>query len=132
MTTANLIQQQVIGEFHSRFGSALSFVVRAPGRVNLIGEHTDYNDGFVLPMAIDRATWIGLQAREDQRVVMHGLDHEETLEFSLARFEKSPGHWGEYAKGVAWALQQDGYELTGFDSVMACDVPMGAGLSSSA
>jgi galactokinase len=122
----------VAREFRQRFGEAPRFVARAPGRVNLIGEHTDYNDGFVLPMAIDRATWIALRPRDDDHVVMHGLDHNETLQFSLAELNKRAGHWGEYPKAVAWALQDAGYELCGFDSVMACDVPMGAGLSSSA
>jgi galactokinase len=126
------IQQLVVNEFQKRFGAAPTHLVRGPGRVNLIGEHTDYNDGFVLPMAIDRATWMPIRPRNDKRVVMHGLDHKETLEFSLDALEKQPKHWGEYAKGTAWALQEAGFQLTGFDSVMACDVPLGAGLSSSA
>ncbi|MDQ4078748.1 MAG: galactokinase, partial [Chloroflexota bacterium] len=104
----------------------------APGRVNLIGEHTDYNDGFVLPMAIDRAVWIALRAREDRRVVLYSLDFEEGLEFSLEGLQRGDEEWGEYVKGVAWALQEAGYELRGWEGVMAGDVPRGAGLSSSA
>jgi galactokinase len=126
------IAKSIAAEFQRRFSEAPKYLVRAPGRVNLIGDHTDYSEGFVLPMAIDRATWIALSPRLDGRVVMHGLDHKETLEFALDHFEKVPKHWGEYAKGVAWALQQEGCRLSGFVSVMACDVPMGAGLSSSA
>lgn len=125
------LQSRVTGEFIQRFGSAPSAIVRAPGRVNLIGEHTDYNDGFVLPMAIDRAIWIALSPRPDRTVAAHSLDFAETAEFDLDRLEKQAG-WIEYLKGVAWALQEAGYALTGFDAVVAGDVPIGAGLSSSA
>ncbi|HEY3661611.1 MAG TPA: galactokinase, partial [Chthoniobacterales bacterium] len=118
--------------FGHRFGTAPQFVVRAPGRVNLIGEHTDYNDGFVLPMAIDRATWIALRPREDERVHLHSVEQNETIEFSLTNLEKSRAAWHEYPKGVAWALREAGYDLRGWEGVSSCDVPMGAGLSSSA
>ncbi len=118
--------------FRQVFGGAKpSHVVRAPGRVNLIGEHTDYNDGFVLPMAIDRAMWIALSPRSDRRVAAHSLDFAETTEFDLDRLVKQAG-WIEYLKGVAWALQEAGHTLTGFNAVVAGDVPIGAGLSSSA
>ncbi len=125
------LQQRVTAEFTQRFGSPPSAIVRAPGRVNLIGEHTDYNDGFVLPMAIDRAIWIALRPRPDRRVAAHSLDFNETAEFDLDRLEKQSG-WIEYLKGVAWSLQDAGYKLHGFDAVVAGDVPIGAGLSSSA
>jgi galactokinase len=75
---------------------------------------------------------MAVRPRADDRVVMYGLDHKEQLEFSLDQFTKQPKHWGEYPKGVAWALQEAGHKLTGFDSSMMCDVPLGAGLSSSA
>jgi galactokinase len=106
--------------------------VRAPGRVNLIGEHTDYNDGFVMPLAIDRATWIALRPRTDGQVVLYSLDHQEELRFAFGDLHKNPRHWGEYPKGVAWALQQADYSLGGWEGVTICDVPMGGGLSSSA
>ena len=122
----------VAEEFRQRFGESPRFTVRAPGRVNLIGEHTDYNDGFVLPMAIDRATWIALRPRDDQRVMLHSLNHDETVEFSAGALLKGGKHWGEYPKGVAWALREAGYKLCGWEGVTTCDVPMGAGLSSSA
>lgn len=125
-------QEKVVEAFRRQFGGEPEFVVRAPGRVNLIGEHTDYNDGFVLPMAIDRATWMAVRPRKDRKVAMLGLDHQDTLEFDLAAFARKPKHWGEYVKGTAWALQEAGHALEGFDSTMACDVPLGAGLSSSA
>jgi len=125
------LQQRVTTEFTQRFGSPPAAIVRAPGRVNLIGEHTDYNDGFVLPMAIDRAIWIALQPRPDRLVAAHSLDFDETADFALDRLAKQAG-WIEYLKGVAWALQEAGHTLTGFTAVVAGDVPIGAGLSSSA
>ncbi len=118
--------------FANLFGVAPPIVVRAPGRVNLIGEHTDYNEGFVLPMAIDRATWIALRARDDDRVMLHSLEQKEATEFCLTNLEKGPVSWSEYLKGVAWALREEGYEISGWEGVSACEVPMGAGLSSSA
>ena len=82
------LQGRVTQEFERRFGAPPTFVVRAPGRVNLIGEHTDYNDGFVLPMAIDRAIWIAMRPRGDQRVVGHSLDFEQPVEFSVVEAEQ--------------------------------------------
>jgi len=118
--------------FCERFGSRPSAVARAPGRVNLIGEHTDYNEGFVLPMAINRAIWIAFRERGDQQVLCHSLDFGETLCFSLDHYQKETIGWGEYIKGSAWALQEDGYQLQGWQGVLAGDIPIGAGLSSSA
>jgi galactokinase len=117
--------------FDERFGGAPAALVRAPGRVNLIGEHTDYNDGFVLPMAIDREIRIALRPRDDGRVRIFAADLGEEATFSLAALDRGEG-WQEYVKGVAWALQGQGRALTGWDGVMAGDVPRGAGLSSSA
>jgi galactokinase len=125
------LRSRVTAEFTQRFESPPGAIVRAPGRVNLIGEHTDYNDGFVLPMAINRAIWIALRPRPDRHVMVHSLDFAETAEFDLDRLEKQLG-WIEYLKGVAWALQQDDYHLRGFEAVVAGDIPIGAGLSSSA
>lgn len=126
------LQHQVTAEFEKRFGSAPAHVIRAPGRVNLIGEHTDYNDGFVLPMAIDRAAWIALRPRTDERVIVHSIDFDQKAEFTLDHLAKAGDEWIEYVKGVAWALLESGYQLTGWEGVIAGDVPIGAGLSSSA
>ncbi len=130
------LQAKVTQEFERRFGAPPTFVVRAPGRVNLIGEHTDYNDGFVLPMAIDRAVWIAMRPRPDRRVVCHSLDLDQTVPFSLDDIGEDVRNegtgWAEYLKGVAWALQEAGYALRGWEGAMAGDVPIGAGLSSSA
>jgi galactokinase len=126
------LQDRVTREFRRRFDALPTFVVRAPGRVNLIGEHTDYNDGFVLPMAIDRAVWVALRPRGDRRVVGHSFDFHQTVEFSVEGVRDKGTGWGEYLKGVAWALQEAGYTLQGWEGVVAGDVPIGAGLSSSA
>jgi galactokinase len=105
----------------------------APGRVNLIGEHTDYNDGFVLPMAIDRRTVVAAAARSDRRVRVRSLNLEEAAEFNL----DSPGtplrrHWLDYVEGVARILEEGGLRLGGADLAIESEVPVGAGLSSSA
>ncbi len=126
------IRQRVIEAFEAEFGSRPRYLVRAPGRVNLIGEHTDYNDGFVLPMAINRSVWIALQPRPDVTVRVHSLEFESSQEFDLVAFSPGGLHWSEYIKGMAWSLQQAGYTLRGWQGVMGGDIPIGAGLSSSA
>jgi galactokinase len=124
-------RERIVAEFAACYGEGPRFVVRAPGRVNLIGEHTDYNEGFVLPMAIDRAVWIALRPRGDRRVKLHSLEFSDPLEFVLDEIRPGEG-WGEYARGVAWALQEAGFTLQGWEGVVAGNVPVGAGLSSSA
>ncbi|RME83849.1 MAG: galactokinase, partial [Caldilineae bacterium] len=126
------IPDEVSARFAEMFGRPPTLLARAPGRVNLIGEHTDYNDGFVLPMAIDRAIWLAVRPRADQRVVVHSLEFDQTVTFSLARLQNEHAGWVEYIRGVAWALQEAGYALRGWEGVLAGDVPIGAGLSSSA
>lgn len=118
--------------FHSIFKSPPDFIVRAPGRVNLIGEHTDYNEGFVLPMAIDRAVWIALRPRADRRVLVHSLDLNLSADFGLDSLARGENRWEEYIKGVAHEFQLAHYHLTGWEGVLAGDVPRGGGLSSSA
>lgn len=119
-------------QFEKMFGGPATMLVRAPGRVNLIGEHTDYNDGFVLPMAIDRAVWIALRPLGDRRVRLYSADFDETAEFSLDGLRNEGNSWVEYIKGVAFVLQSEGYPVSGWEGVIAGDVPIGAGLSSSA
>jgi galactokinase len=125
-------QQLVLREFQRHFHAPPRFVVRAPGRVNLIGEHTDYNDGFVLPLAINRAVWIALRPRSDRQVLAHALDFSKKTVFTLDKITKTNAGWAEYVKGVAWVLQEAGHALHGWEGVIAGDVPVGAGLSSSA
>ncbi len=125
------MQQTVTKHFQEHFSEAPSSIVRSPGRVNLIGEHTDYNDGFVMPMAIDRAVWIALRPRQDKLLRVYSIDFEVWAEFDLSNLEKDKG-FQEYLKGVAWALQEEGYEINGWEGVMTGDIPKGSGLSSSA
>jgi galactokinase len=128
MNTADLISI-----FHNRFGYTPSFIARAPGRVNLIGEHTDYNDGFVLPMAIDRDVTIVGAPRNARTVRLYSANFDERAQFSLAAIDKlTRNTWSNYARGVADVLQKEGYTLNGFDGVVFGLVPIGSGLSSSA
>jgi len=125
--------EKVHAQFQTEFGEAPSFIVRAPGRVNLIGEHTDYNDGFVFPLAIDRAAWIALRPRADATVCAISLDMEDRRQFALDDLRRPAElKWIDYLTGVAWALAERGYALRGWAGVLAGDVPIGSGLSSSA
>ena len=126
------MMERVIRAFGERFNEPPAFVVRAPGRVNLIGEHTDYNDGFCLPMAIDRALWIALRPRRDDRVIVEALDLGESITFDLGALSPGEASWGQYVTGVAWALPRNGYTLSAWEGVMSSDIPIGSGLSSSA
>jgi len=108
-------------------------VVRAPGRVNLIGEHTDYNDGYVLPVAIDRSILMAAAPRPDCQVVLHALDFGQRTEFSLNDIQHDAQYpWSDYQRGVAFFLQERGFELPGVNAVISGDIPVGSGLSSSA
>ena len=126
------LKNRVIEAFRQRFGERPSLIVRSPGRVNLIGEHTDYNDGFVLPMAIDRAVWVALRPRDDGEVLVYSLEQSEPAEFELSEFEYKGSGWVEYVKGMSKMLQGAGHDLMGWEGVLTSDVPIGSGLSSSA
>jgi galactokinase len=120
--------------FARHYQAAPEFIARAPGRVNLIGEHTDNNDGWVLPLAIDREVLIAARRRDDARMNIIALDREQaTATFSLAAIEPAPaGDWSNYLRGVAALLMRRGYRWPGLDLMITGDIPMGAGLSSSA
>ena len=119
--------------FVGLYGSRPSLMAGSPGRVNLIGEHTDYNDGFVMPAAINRHVVMAARPRTDRQVHLYALDLEEGAQFDLNDITHAEqGAWSNYERGVAWALQGAGYDLEGFDAVLASDVPIAAGLSSSA
>jgi len=106
---------------------------RAPGRVNLIGEHTDYNDGFVMPAAIDFATWVQVDPRSDGVLAIRSDNFQETREFRLGgNGARRAGHWSDYAIGVAVVLERAGYVLRGANLRIRGNVPIGSGLSSSA
>jgi galactokinase len=105
---------------------------RAPGRVNLIGEHTDYNDGFVLPVAIGLSCWVAAAPRTDHKLVAYSENYRETCEASLSTPLHRTGKWFDYPLGVAWVLQQAGIQLSGANLYIFGDIPVGIGLSSSA
>jgi galactokinase len=119
-------------EFAYRFGRTPT-VSRAPGRVNLIGEHTDYNDGFVMPAALEFATLTAASQRPDRRLQVYSMIMDETREFDLDSPPEGPaGGWSDYVVGVALMLERSGRNLSGADLIIWSDVPIGAGLSSSA
>jgi len=118
-------------KFRHLFGGEAR-VFRAPGRVNLIGGHLDYNQGWVLPLAVDRACWVAAQARGDGRLRVHSVQFGETVESGLEDQRRQEHHWSDYVRGVAWALRQEGMNLRGADLLVSSDVPLGSGLSSSA
>ncbi len=122
-------------KFEETFGTPPTFIASAPGRVNLIGEHTDYNDGYVFPVAIDKYLNIAARRRSDPRVVLHALDVNESAEVCLDRLPSMPRQapaWSRYLIGVASLLQASGRKIAGMDAIITGDVPIGAGLSSSA
>jgi len=124
--------RELLKKFSARFGGSAS-LVRAPGRVNLIGEHTDYNEGFVLPAAIDFFCWVAIAPRNDRALAIYSENFDETVEASLDDLNiRATGKWADYPLGVAWALEQSGYRLPGANIYIKGDVPLGAGLSSSA
>jgi galactokinase len=130
MLDVNTIRDQ----FERHYSIHPHLMVRAPGRVNLIGEHTDYNDGFVLPVAIDRATYVAARPRDDDHVHIIAADMGDEDEFTLdAGIERSPAHpWSNYIRGITKGLLIAGHPLGGANLLITSDVPRGAGLSSSA
>jgi galactokinase len=119
--------------FQEIFGSPPAVVVRAPGRVNLIGEHTDYNNGYVLPAAIDRYVWFAGRPRSDRTVRAHSVDFADAVGFSLDAIERDAQHpWSNFLRGVSKYLEESGHRLRGADLAFGGDVPREAGLSSSA
>ena len=129
-------QKQTLTElFINTFGTEPEFFFQAPGRVNLIGEHTDYNDGFVLPCAIDYQAMIAATPRDDNKIVAtaHAYDGQVSeFELTLPISSSKDAFWSNYVRGVATVLLQKGYELKGANIAIIGNVPQGAGLSSSA
>jgi len=124
--------RELLAKFNSRFHSTAN-VYRAPGRVNLIGEHTDYNEGFVLPAAIGFSCWVAIAPRDDRKLGLYSENFDEFIEADLDNLKvRATGKWADYPFGVAWALEQAGYRLPGANLYILGEVPLGAGLSSSA
>ena len=123
---------EIIAAFEKRYGGQPR-VYRAPGRVNLIGEHTDYNEGFVMPAAINFSTYVAMSKREDRVVKVYSalFDEEASLDLTQPP-DRGRKHWSDYPFGVALKLQESGYEILGANLLVQGDVPLGSGLSSSA
>ena len=127
-----LDEVEVLRVHQQRFGRG-GQLFAAPARVNLIGEHTDYTGGLVMPMAIGFHTVAAVSPREDGQAVFYSANYEEEASFEIASLGQTPrGHWSDYPAGVLWSLAQEGIAIGGFNMSLKGDVPLGAGLSSSA
>jgi galactokinase len=120
-------------KFEEQYGSLPAIIVRSPGRVNIIGEHTDYNEGFVLPAAIDKAAYVGMSIREDNKIQLYAADLNEIFSTDINNLKPvGDVSWPNYIVGAAAQLAKKDLIKKGFNAVLASDVPIGAGLSSSA
>ncbi|WP_247236136.1 galactokinase [Telluribacter sp. SYSU D00476] len=122
---------RVTNKFVELFGETPR-LFRSPGRINLIGEHTDYNQGFVLPASLDKAVFFAITPREDNRVILHAVDLDETYEFTLDDLSKPDQSWPHYQLAVVDQLAKNGHQIGGFQTAFGGDIPLGAGMSSSA
>lgn len=129
--TTTSLQDAVHRKYQEHYG-ATPLLVRSPGRVNLIGEHTDYNQGLVLPAAIDKNIIVAIGKRDDNTIQLYALDQQQSYHIDLEALERSPLLWPDYILGVVQQLKQQGHHLAGFNLVFGGDIPQGAGLSSSA
>jgi len=133
MIDNRMLNELLTQSFKDYFGDYPTLLVRAPGRINLIGEHTDYNNGFVLPAAIDKAIYFAISNRKDKKCILYAYDLEDSYEFSLDNIQKSKKSWANFLIGVLAEILEKGKQInTGFNVVFGGDVPLGAGLSSSA
>ena len=129
LSTARAVTER----FRAIYGRNPRGIFRAPGRVNLIGEHTDYNDGFVMPIAIDFYSYAAIGERTDRTLSVYSEQFQQTAEFSIDQLAGPPRkHWSDYVRGVAAVLRDEGYPLEGAHLVIDGQVPIGSGLSSSA
>jgi len=129
----DVMADRAAGLFTRCFGHPPRWLVAAPGRVNLIGEHTDYNDGFVLPMAIERYILIAADVNSRNQVTLHSVTTGETATFSLRpKVERGEPAWSNYVRGVIAGFQGRPKKLSGFDAVIEATLPLGGGLASSA
>ena len=135
------MQQEAIVEaikekYFKKFGQTANpekvHVFRSPGRINLIGEHTDYNNGFVLPASVDKAVYFVIEPREDDQVILHAADLDETYSFAVTDLTKPDRSWSHYQIGIIEQIYKKGLKIGGFQTTFGGDVPVGAGLSSSA
>ncbi len=131
--SSSIAKGEALSEAFQQLYRATPMLFRAPGRVNLIGEHTDYNDGFVMPAAIDFSTWVAASPRTGNTLHVRSKQYDEECALSLENLEGAPrGHWSDYVRGIAAVLQSAGLKLRGANLLIDSEVPLGAGLSSSA
>ncbi|MEW6507773.1 MAG: galactokinase [Bacteroidota bacterium] len=125
----------IIEKVYLKFGELFDespLIVRSPGRINLIGEHTDYNMGFVLPAAIDKAIYFAISPRDDDICYIHAIDLNDSIQNQVSNIEHQEKNWANYLLGVVDQIQKLGRQIKGFNCVFGGDIPIGAGLSSSA
>lgn len=127
MSTIRLLKKAFKEKFNTE-----PLIIRSPGRINLIGEHVDYNNGFVMPAAIDKAIYLAISKREDRIINIASYDFGTSIQSSIDHLKKTPEEWPDYLLGVADEIKKSGKEIGGFDAMITGDIPMGAGLSSSA
>jgi galactokinase len=124
---------EVSALFAQQFSEAPSFVIASPGRINLIGEHVDYNSGFVLPAAIDKYMYVAVSQRNDSQIALHATDLNQNFQTNLdAALQRSNLDWPNYVLGVIDELRKDGHVISGFNMLITGNIPIGAGVSSSA
>lgn len=125
------MKEKLIALFQEKF-NATPIIIRSPGRINIIGEHTDYNEGFVLPAAIDKAIYLAISKRVDDEIHLYAEDFKEDFVGNINSIKKTETAWANYILGVVNELQNDGKIMSGFNGVITSDLPIGAGISSSA
>ncbi|MCR5454622.1 MAG: galactokinase [Bacteroidales bacterium] len=128
----NQLLKNIVAKYKELYGDNEPLQLRAPGRINLIGEHTDYNDGFVLPCAVSHAIYFAMGKRSDGKVCLNSYDFNSYCEFDVHQKEAPKEQWASYLYGITQIIQQKGFEIGGFNCVFGGDVPVGAGMSSSA
>ncbi len=126
------LQQSCADLFKKQFRELPSIIVRSPGRINIIGEHTDYNEGFVLPAAINRYAYIAVCKRDDDAIHLYAVEYKALLVFKLNELGQKKSEWTDYIIGIVDQLKQAGSALSGFNLLLDSDLPIGAGMSSSA
>ena len=127
----NELLAQIEKKYKELYGGK-PLLIRAPGRINLIGEHTDYNDGFVLPCAVSPAIYFAAEKRGDTKVCLNSYDYGSYCEFDVKQKDRPREQWASYLYGITQIIQEKGYKISGFNCVFGGDVPVGAGMSSSA
>lgn len=128
----NQILQNILAKYRQQYTDSEPLLLRAPGRINLIGEHTDYNEGYVLPCAVSQAIYFAIDKRDDTKARLTSYDLDSYCEFDITQKEPPKEQWAKFIYGITQIIQQKGYKISGYQCVFGGDVPVGAGMSSSA